>query len=703
MQKQTSFPQEPGDLIYYLPIDQTLVQKELVELMVRLHKKNILKSLGMLKVEETGETVDPDGNPYLNSNVLLETFVSCVREIENHPTLLVNHFIPRNLLLLDTKANIISSSLKYVALDNILNKLTERKKPKTVIISVSNGKELDLVESILIGKNGLQYYRFSGASIYYENHGSFNFSKNPVKPPERQHHDSSPEGKHSGSRSRSSTPSSRSSGHGRRRRGGRGSHEKGKKGQSTHRGTRRSRSKTRSGSSKHKKADDYVPRISKNSPLFAKIQAEKHNTKLNVYLILSNQLKYLTQFEELKSDFILTLDSNLKQVSPKTDQVPIIKMVIPNSLEYFDEQLQREVPTLKSSPEIYNKFLTYLTVAYRSSVASNDDANAYLSGGLIDWMVDIQHTPFPEDIRIPDFPVAGLRIEELTARCVESMQNVQLEKPYEIAKYEFFDPDTRLPHVKNEHKRQKIQETEIPDRVSYRQYQKLLAKMVYERCKELDGVMSDKKENLAKIHEDDSRRQYVLETNDASIGLMYKSFRTARTNNESMGKHLERLTGDKAKLVSMVAVEKRRLEEYRQKLQQSVTEEEEKRKEEELEDLTRQLADLEVAAGQNEKENEDLRAEYQSCSSQAADLSTKLEAYKEKVKRLEKEAEGMFGKLEEKQLDDESAELGRKTQNYERDNAFLETYIDHLDILLKQRIKQGPQSLRRTSRSVSPY
>lgn len=111
--------------------------------MVRLHKKNILKSLGMLKVEETGETVDPDGNPYLNSNVLLETFVSCVREIENHPTLLVNHFIPRNLLLLDTKANIISSSLKYVALDNILNKLTERKKPKTVIISVSNGKELD--------------------------------------------------------------------------------------------------------------------------------------------------------------------------------------------------------------------------------------------------------------------------------------------------------------------------------------------------------------------------------------------------------------------------------------------------------------------------------------------------------------------------------------------------------------------------------
>ena len=158
MTKRTSLPQEPGDLIYYLPIDQTLAQKELVELMVQLHRKSILKSLGKLKVEETGSTVDADGNPYLNDNVMLETFVSCVREIDNHPTLLVNHFIPRNLLLLDTKSNIISSSLKYVTLDNILNKLTERGKPKTLIISVSNGKELDLVESILIGKNGLQYY-----------------------------------------------------------------------------------------------------------------------------------------------------------------------------------------------------------------------------------------------------------------------------------------------------------------------------------------------------------------------------------------------------------------------------------------------------------------------------------------------------------------------------------------------------------------
>ncbi|QOU20740.1 hypothetical protein BRETT_000453 [Brettanomyces bruxellensis] len=702
MTKRTSLPQEPGDLIYYLPIDQTLAQKELVELMVQLHRKSILKSLGKLKVEETGSTVDADGNPYLNDNVMLETFVSCVREIDNHPTLLVNHFIPRNLLLLDTKSNIISSSLKYVTLDNILNKLTERGKPKTLIISVSNGKELDLVESILIGKNGLQYYRFSGASIYYENHGSFNFAKNPVKPPERQHRDSSPESKHSGSNSRSSTPSSRSSGHVRRRRA-KGSHEKAKRGQHSHKGPRRSRSKSRAGASKHKKTDDYTPRISKNSPLFAKIEAEKHNTKLNVYLILSNQLKYLTQFEELKSDFIITLDSNLKQVAPKPDQVPIIKMVIPNSLEYFDQQLQREVPTLKSSPEIYNKFLTYLTVAYRANVASNDDSAAYVSPGLIDWMLDIQHTPFPDDIRIPDFPVAGLRIEELTLRCVESMQSVQHEQPYEIEKYEFYDASLKFPHAKNEHKRQKMDLAEIPDKVSYRQYQKLLAKMVYERCKDLDHVISEKRDNLAVIHEDESRRQYTLETSNASIGAMYKSFRTARTNDESMGKHLERLTSDESKLLSMLDVEKRRLEEYRLKLGQDVTEDEERSKQKVLEDLQKQLADLEIVADKNEKENDALRAEYQTCSSQAADMSTRLEAYGEKVKRLEKESDGLSGKLEEKRLDDEIGEIERRTQAYDRDNAFLEKYIDHLDMLLKQRIKQGPQSLRRTSRSVSPY
>lgn len=701
-----TLPQEPDDLIYYLPINQTLVQKELIELMVQLHKKSILKSLGKIKTENSDSATDSKGNPLLNENVMLETFVSSVKQIDNHPTLLVNHFIPKNLLLLDTKENIINSSLKYVRLDEILNCIIARKKQKTIIISVSNAKELDLVESILIGKSGLQYYRFSGASLYYENHGSFDFSKNPIKPPVREHRDESDRSK-SSSRSRSSTPVSHN-GRGRRRRG-RGGKEKGsRRGRtggrhnasgSINSNSHNSRSKTRS--SKHKPVDDYQPKISKNNPLYAKIQAEKHNKKLSIYLIMSNQLKYLAQFDELRSDFILSMDSNIVQVAPKSLQVPIVKMIIVNSLEYFDQQLKREVPSLMASPEIYNKFLTYLTVAYRSTVVTKS-SNDPVSTGLIDWMMDTQHCPFPDDIRFGRFPVASLRIEDLSHRCIDSMEHVRLEQPYELSQYKFFDPASQIPNKKDT-KRIKLEDLDIPADISFRQYQSYLAKMVYDRCKELEHEISSKDEDVSALHLDDSHRQYTLETNNAEIGQMYKKLRTDRTNDGSMGKHLNRLEGDKSKLDAAVKQLEESLGKYKAKLTSGVSESELEAQKNALEDLKKRYDNLHRETMEESAENDKQRAEFSAKSSLAANLTKENEEIDERLKKLEVAAKGLYQKLEKLTVEDKIEMFQQKTKSLDRDNMFLERYIDHLDTTLKERTRSGVDGTHRRGRSISPY
>lgn len=657
--------QRPLDQIYYLPIDQTIIQKELVELLVRLHRPNILKILGKLKEEPPAP--EESLGPVLNDSVMLETFVANSKQVGNHPTLLVNHFIPRNLLLLDTKENLIDSSSKYVKLDEMLNRLIERKLPKTIIISVGNGKELDLVESILIGKNGLQYYRFSGSSIYYENHGSFDFSKRPAPQQEP-------------SRSKSTTPGAR---RGRKRRGqgsrgGRGGHTT-------------SRSRQSSVTPSHRTGDEYTPPISKNSPLYRKKQNKEDTSKLSVYLILSNQLKNLTQFDELRSDLIVSLDSNLEQIAEPALQVPILKLIITNSLEYFDQQLQREVPTLRASPEIYNKFLTYLTVAYRSRVRTNH-RDTPVKPELIDWMVDTENKPFPSDYVLPNFPVASLKIEDLARECEESMEKINLVEPYDVQRYEFFDPSLKFD---TKTKRVKLEPLEIPAEMPFRQYQRLLSAMVNERAKELEDLLKVRHEHLEIIHLDDTRRQHTLEDNNAQIGAMYKKLRTDTTNNDSMGKQVERLQGDLEKLQELVKQMEERSSEYTEKVKDgNVTSEDVNSKRTEVVDLKLEEAKLEVQLKEDNAKTDDLRTTYQSKSSEAATLSTELQMFDKEIEKLTKSSDGLFMRLAERQVDDEIAFVEEQTASLERDNSFLEGYLQRLDLNLKQRQRNGSQALR---------
>ncbi|KAG7855514.1 hypothetical protein KL919_004654 [Ogataea angusta] len=252
------------------PIQQTPIQKELTELLIKLHRPYLEKLF-------TGQAKDEVDSDSLSSSAMLELFLANLRQVANHSSLLVDHFMSRNMVLMNPKHNLKRSSAKYVCIDDFLSRLAAQKQPRTVILTAASSRELDLIEGILIGKRDLQYYRFSGSSLYYDNHGSFDFNKqelsNPAMPLPQV---AAANGKSNGT-------------------------------------------------------DDYTPRISKNSPLHHKIEQQK-NRVVSVYLILSNQLQSLARFEELRSDLVISLDAQLAQ----NLAIPVIKPVYLNGIEYFD-------------------------------------------------------------------------------------------------------------------------------------------------------------------------------------------------------------------------------------------------------------------------------------------------------------------------------------------------------------------------------
>ena len=340
----------------------------------------------------------------MSDESMFDAFIFNVKQITNHPSLLVDHYIPRNLLLLNSKENIISLSNKYYQVSEILDKLVQRDVRKTIIISVSNAKEMDLIESFLLGKRGLQYYRFSGSSLYYDNHGSFDFHKEEIESvTEKSSSPSSSETsntnenlkKKSSVKSKKNSNSSNlydsqddstpglKSNNGNTVSNSNDKREKKKKKKSGRPSSAEKRAREqqaqvtaaiaavtssdqkstdKDGTPSHKVRDnkeEYVPRLSKHNEEFCKMLIEKKSKKLNVYLILSSQLKYLLQFEDLKSDLILSLDSNFTDFEEVSNilhhQVPILKPVVLESLEHYEWELNNDEQAIFSDTSKRNK------------------------------------------------------------------------------------------------------------------------------------------------------------------------------------------------------------------------------------------------------------------------------------------------------------------------------------------------------------
>lgn len=146
---------------YVLPVPMTSFQKQLTDDVVSIHRADIIRFLetGSLESEDLRESLD-----CLYANTQL---------IATHPYLLVQHYLPPNLILKDVYNRLAKASGKFSILVHLID-LIRDKKINVALISRA-GKSFDLIESLLLGRM-INYKRYSGTYLRTSNKPFKNYS-----------------------------------------------------------------------------------------------------------------------------------------------------------------------------------------------------------------------------------------------------------------------------------------------------------------------------------------------------------------------------------------------------------------------------------------------------------------------------------------------------------------------------------------------
>ncbi|CEP63756.1 Hda2p LALA0_S09e01794g [Lachancea lanzarotensis] len=162
---------------FCIPVGLTSLQKDLIEILISTHAKSLLQLCNKqdpIKTLEDGENGAKLTLPALSPEQLTSLLSTNIRAIANHPCLLVEHYMPRKLLLMEPGDRLIDTSDKFQKMAALLDSLRYRDRkrfPNALQIAVISHsvKELDLIEGYLLGKS-VKLKRLSGTSLFDEKH-----------------------------------------------------------------------------------------------------------------------------------------------------------------------------------------------------------------------------------------------------------------------------------------------------------------------------------------------------------------------------------------------------------------------------------------------------------------------------------------------------------------------------------------------------
>lgn len=681
--------------VHILPLGYTQQQRSLLDMLGRLHAAHVLNGLST-------EPILPMEDEMSDSS-LYDAFVDNCRQIINHPAMLVDHYMPKNLLLLNTKQAIVRQSEKYHYINELLDELARGTTAKTVVISVTNSREMDLLEAILLGKVGIQYYRFSGSSLYYEKNGMFELNgdssekSTPVvaAPPQK-------------TRPRQTVTPAPTRGRGRGRpRGGRG----GRVGRpplnrvtqlhssdgnsSGDNGTSQSPQVSSGPTTTTKMREEYTQKVSKNNAQFEKKTAK---VNLKVYLILSQQLKYLPKLEELKLDLLISLDSNCTNfdaVANTMGKTPILKPLVLNSIEHFEWKLRN----LGLEGEEFHRFLTYLTLASFKETKVNDTPSfeefTPLNVEVAKWILNgcvKKEYPYANnyDTCIPlklDEELITM-VREITTNYKpigDVMTSVGSPKFTFFQKREEGDIEMTI-EVKQEDvlngvrsdKKVKLNPgpiVDFPSHFTYREYQSTMASQLVQMMKLMKDWMVHGKRVLDEMHLSESMRQEELDGIVVEKGELYKRERDLGVVIDSRGKVSLKSKLELERVSKLLEAVKRRVE----GVENGVTGEVGEGNGDNMDSLAQRIAKLEGELSEVEKGNEQLRLHYQQVSTTAADKSSGEKGMKVVVDGLEKQSSGEFIKLKEGAFRERRERMERDLAVKKRENEHRRKYLELLE------------------------
>lgn len=184
--RQPEMPEKTENTVYYLPCEMTTLQKDMSEAVVQIFA-------GLLESQIVKRKQRTSINTLLESSSLLEYSESLIVEsllimydqlvtISMHPSLLVDHFISKGLLLLSPKDRLLDLSGKMRLFNELVDLLTEKQEAGAFLwdynlfVVARSVKELELIEGLILGKK-LEYYNLSSGKLYEENFSLSKFKK----------------------------------------------------------------------------------------------------------------------------------------------------------------------------------------------------------------------------------------------------------------------------------------------------------------------------------------------------------------------------------------------------------------------------------------------------------------------------------------------------------------------------------------------
>ena len=107
--------------VFYIPVGLTQVQKDLLEILISIHAESFVSCVDkrllpelQSKLEKKGTNLKRDLSMTALTDVqLTEWFFENIRAVSNHPCLLVEHYMPRQFLLMEPTEMLIYTSDKF--------------------------------------------------------------------------------------------------------------------------------------------------------------------------------------------------------------------------------------------------------------------------------------------------------------------------------------------------------------------------------------------------------------------------------------------------------------------------------------------------------------------------------------------------------------------------------------------------------------
>lgn len=182
LETKTNNETDSNDGVHYLPTVLTPMQRDICEIIVQIMRHHLTNGVesrrnrasinSLLETAESSEGIASSSDSYDMIKLLFDQLCIASR----HPSLLVDHLMPKKLLLLETNQRLLnlSGNLKLFneIIDGIIDTLRYSSKTEVfnILVIAENVKELELVEGIIIGKQ-LYYKNLSSGKMYEDNRG----------------------------------------------------------------------------------------------------------------------------------------------------------------------------------------------------------------------------------------------------------------------------------------------------------------------------------------------------------------------------------------------------------------------------------------------------------------------------------------------------------------------------------------------------